>query len=283
MPNDDDPDFEEKFRKALVDPSMRLICDAARAPIKTLQQHLDNGAVIATRDPMMGFTPLHSAADTGNWTNVQWLMDRGSRWTNIDAKGKIPMQVALREGHRECFDLMFEKTVEQGEPWRRFHTALLHIKPCFPLSEYCYWYGKRPPFPPLAEWETSISDLLLDNAAYLRDTINFGIPQDPDTLQDFKTNGQFGVYYRGSEVMTESERPLSKRSTHPVCFSHNTMHITSEKNCGIAVQWDAENKTVSEYRIRSGNRCVQSPHIHSPPSDSSTCIDRRVFPAARAR
>ena len=69
--------------------------------MKLGQSPADVNAVISTIE-LRGCTPLHLAAETGNYYAVRKLCEAGADVDKTDRYDITPLQMAARYGHAEC-------------------------------------------------------------------------------------------------------------------------------------------------------------------------------------
>ncbi|KZT00904.1 uncharacterized protein LAESUDRAFT_764222 [Laetiporus sulphureus 93-53] len=150
------------------------LLESANAPVETLQKLLDAGASLNALDPFGNEAVLHKAAKAGNVRNVAWLLEHGAKW-NFGAT--MPGQLALQNGHKECYDVIFEHAVK--EQYERFS------KPYKPVQE--------------EEWEVTIDQKRADNKEWV-ETSKLGMYDK--VLLD----------HGGVGVMMEWERPIMKKT-----------------------------------------------------------------------
>lgn len=59
--------------------------------------------------------PLHIAAENGIVKHVKWLLEHGAPWDLYNHEGFCAGDIALDEGETECYEILVQWAVEQGE------------------------------------------------------------------------------------------------------------------------------------------------------------------------
>ena len=185
---------------------------AEKGSIVNMARLLTLGADVRVRHPLSGRTPLHFAAGAGIEENVQWLLDHGAVWNQIDHYRVTAADLALKDRHLACYKMIVEVAAQTGEyspVLVSFAYLLVYLYLYIP--EYEWWNNEnRVDWHPSPHVVYTVRDQALppaygSNLRFLSQTITFRNPR-PEVPGDFAmvTNDGFGV-------MMEWERPLSER------------------------------------------------------------------------
>ncbi|CCM00747.1 uncharacterized protein FIBRA_02787 [Fibroporia radiculosa] len=148
-------------------------------------------ADVTFREPFSGHTALHVAARVGSEQHALRLLEYGAPWNQIDNEDLTPGEVALNEGHEECYKVIYNFAIE---------------------LEYRIWFNPALSYDSNPYLKGSLSNLSLrvSNEQYLKSSVTFRNPQSeiPDEV---------AMIYDDTGVMMEWERPLMKESARILC------------------------------------------------------------------
>ncbi|GBE86252.1 S-adenosyl-L-methionine-dependent methyltransferase [Sparassis latifolia] len=169
---------------------------AATGPIELIEHLvLELGVPVTVTDPMMGYSPLHFAAEMGKEENVRWFLDHGAPWNMANHYSVTPGELALEDGFPRCYEIIFEGGVR---------------------SEYEFWRlrdksSARGEFGQHLKGNMRGQAYYVNNYEYLSTPVSFLNPR-PEIPDDFAmvVDGMTGV-------MMEWERPLMKETARLLC------------------------------------------------------------------